>query len=533
MKTKYRIRQTGPTTWALHSGDSEPIVYTDRDRAVSGYQLALATLSVLLRASLTAAAGDGSEGGSADGLLPETWVSDKGIAFSEDLAGGRCFSMTEWSWRDPTAVLVPLMLQTETAGGHFGAELAGFLETIENNDGTIAASGRFFDTDCGVQARDMLLNGLPFGVSVDPGEATQVEEEFTCTEFDDDGYCVAGDYKLNFLAYEIIGLTMTMFQGFPNAAIKLGAPAKAEAAVVVLSASGGNAAPPENVDVPARPPRARMLLAEPRLGEAFLDGLGDEYLIDQGDGSLAVPLTIDPPFVYGHAAYWGACHTGNPWGENVCASPDPSMSGYAHFHTGHMLCDDGSDVPTGVLTVGPEHAPESASPWGAQDFYASVANGWADVHAIDGEFGIWLSGVLRPDLTEMDLRVLRALSLSGDWRAIGGHLEMVGILAVNGPGLPIKRELLTASSWKIAQPALRASSVNGEQRMLIAAGMVARCPDCQKRRAEAAAGTESLAVAGQKIDRMLQVVETLERRTRHLEADAAAALRAQYGIIRA
>jgi len=539
---RYTIEQTGEHEWQLVAidGDEHTVIGTFTDAAArNGYEQAVDVLSGLIERSLRADAGDG-EG---NGLLPEMWVSDKGIAFSERLAGGRDFTNTKWMWRDPASATVPLMLMTKTDVGHFGAELAGIVTEISNADGTISAAGRFYDTEVGQQARSYLADGQSFGVSVDPGESTDVEEEFTCTEFDEEGFCQDGEYSLNFLTYEIIGLTMTAMQGFPNAAIKLAGTVQAsahdgygnagnlvvvETGEAIVAAADGN----DEIDVPVKPPAAAMLLAEPRLGEPFLGSMGDEFLVDHGDGTLGVPLTIDPPFVFGHIARWGACHTADPLGDGCTLAPR-SDSGYAYFHTGHVLCEDGTDVPTGVLTVGPEHAPERATAWAAKDYYASVANGWADVHVVDGEYGAWCAGVLRPGLTEMDLRVLRALALSGDWRGIGGKWEMIGVLAVNAPGFPIKREALRASAFgeEIASPALRSRTHNGEPQVLIAAGMVARCPECQKRRAEAGAERTARLAADPRIDKLLAVVETLERRTRHFEADAVRSFREQIGAL--
>jgi hypothetical protein len=531
---RYTIEQTGPNEWQLIASDGTVVgTFTDQDTkgGKTGYDLAMLALAGIIGQTLRADAGD-----SEDGLLPEGWVSDAGIAFSERLEGGRDFTMTDWMWRDPGVATVPLMFMTRNDIGHFSAELVGFFTEITEDAGTIHSAGRFYDTEIGAQARDTLKDGRSFGISVDPGEATQVEEDFQCDEFDDDGFCVAGTYSLNFLVYEIIGATMTAMQGFPKAAIKLAASVAASAsrsrAALADQVAGQLAAtagtPAAEIETPARPAFDRMMLAPPVLGQPFLGGeLADEFLVDQGDGSLAIPLTIEEPYVYGHVARWGACHTGDPWGPGVCAGPEPSLSGYAYFHTGHVMCDNGTDVPTGVLTVGPEHAPAQAAPFAAADYYAAAANGWADVHAVDDDFGIFVCGVLRPGLTELDVRVLRALSLSGDWRSIGGNMEMIGALAVNGPGLPIKRELLTASAWKIGTPALRASSINGEPRVLIAAGMVARCPECQRRRAEAASGRPAGTVNDPRIDQILTVVERLDRRTKHLNADAAAHMRAQ------
>jgi len=47
-----------------------------------------------------------------------------------------------------------------------------------------------------------------------------------------------------------------------------------------------------------------------------------------------------------------------------------------------------------------------------------------------------VSGALRPDLDPSNIRGLMASDVSGDWRRIGGGLELVAVLAVNVPGFP-------------------------------------------------------------------------------------------------
>jgi hypothetical protein len=82
----------------------------------------------------------------------------------------------------------------------------------------------------------------------------------------------------------------------------------------------------------------------------------------------------------------------------------------------------------------------------------------ADVVAGEDEHGIWLAGGLRPSVSAEQVRELRGASLSGDWRSIGGNLELVAALAVNVPGFPVPR----------VQAGLAASGV---QTALVAAGV--------------------------------------------------------------
>jgi hypothetical protein len=84
----------------------------------------------------------------------------------------------------------------------------------------------------------------------------------------------------------------------------------------------------------------------------------------------------------------------------------------------------------------------------------------ADVVTGEDEFGIWFSGAMRSNLTDDQVRAFKASTLSGDWRRIGGELELVAALSVNVPGFPIPRLGLAASG--------------GRQTALFAAGVIER-----------------------------------------------------------
>lgn len=288
-------------------------------------------------------------------------------------------------------------------------------------------------------------------------------------------------------------------------------------------AAGVAAAPANAVPVPARPPAAWF--AEPEPGE------GDDRLIEQIDGSWAVPLTItDSGQVFGHIARRDQSHRGYV-GRHV--PPPMSPSGYREFHVGQVVCDDGSRVATGTLVVGCDHAPPTMSLLEARDHYAHAGMGWADGRVVDGAFGPWFAGALRPGLTEDDLRVLRALTPSGDWRSTGpgGRLELVAVQSVNVPGFPVAREALAASSLRQPAAALDVARVgiaaSGEVASLVAAGMVVRCSECAERERERSAVVASLAAVDQVLATLSALrsdVARVERRTRHLEPIAASAL---------
>lgn len=517
---RYSIHQVNATTWELRAADGTVVGSFSDALGRTGYDLALSALGGIISEQLATGP---SLGG--DGLLPEAWASDQGLAFSVALPGGRDFSNCAWSWRDPAACLVPLMFQTETEFGHMGAELAGFVAEFHmSGAGTPAGSGRFYDNDAGRAFRDLLLDGRRFGVSVDPSEAVDVEETFTCTEFLD-GECIDGEWSLVFNAYEIAGVTGTPFPGFENAAIML---SDGSASVAPVRAA---------LSIPTAPPHEWLTLAEPRPGVPFLDGMGDDVLVEQLSNAgevagVACPLTIrDDGLVYGHLTWWGQCHIADPWGPGVCASANVSANGYADFHTGTVRCADGTDIPTGVLTVGCEHSSAFDAP-GVRDHLAHAGMSWANVHIVDGEYGPWLCGVLRADLTDAQVRLLRGLSLSGEW--VG---ELAGILAVNAPGLPVQRALAASAfpeqyaihrDWAIAPPVLRSSAKNGVLTKLVGGNLVRRCPECEKRARLVGEpfGRYDDLLAEMRATR--QLVRKIEMRTRHQIPAEAEALRASF-----
>lgn len=146
------------------------------------------------------------------------------------------------------------------------------------------------------------------------------------------------------------------------------------------------------------------------------------------------PLTVDDNGrIYGHLAVWGQCHIGFA---DRCIEPPSSVTNYAHFLTGEILCDDGQRFPVGQITMNGPHAPHSATAAQTAAHYDNTATAVADVTAGEDEYGIWVSGALRPNLDPVDVRTLMASDVSGDWRRIGGNLELVAVLAVNVPGFP-------------------------------------------------------------------------------------------------
>lgn len=430
------------------------------------YEDAVATVATMMLAAAQLQVEPGTEPASGDGLLPEVWESppDGGIAYCAATGDGRDFSDCVWSWRDPATAFVPLMLQTETEYGHFGAELAGFVEAFTGGgNATVGARGRFFDSDAGRQFRDMMLGGRTFSVSVDPGAVTWDDE---CLEVDDDGWC--SQWMTRFLTYTIIGVTGTPFAGFEDAQIQLAdtsAPVAASAAGPERSTRTAGDRAPQRATTPAEPRReavtAAAVTTDPLLAPPA------SWFQDPGF-LMPTPLTItNQGRVLGHVAIWNTSHVGRP------GVTPPRGCDMQDFMQGSVITDDGQRIRTGVLTWMMEHPDDELSLHETIAAYNRAAAdsglGWADAIAGEDSHGPWVSGALRPGLTDVQIRVIRALSLSGDWRYSQrvGRYEMLGVLAVNYPGFPI-----TAAARSLGIPVGKPHHSEKFQVITASAGMV-------------------------------------------------------------
>jgi hypothetical protein len=164
--------------------------------------------------------------------------------------------------------------------------------------------------------------------------------------------------------------------------------------------------------------------------------------------------------VFGHLALWGTCHTGFP---GVCTTAPSSSTNYKMFHLGVVDTEESIPISCGQITLDTGHAPTSYGMEKTVAHYDHTGCAVCDVVCGEDAFGIWVAGAVRPGIKAETVRKLRGSKLSGDWRSVNGHLELVGILAVNVPGFPVPR----------TQAAIAASAAGeGEVLSLVAAGIV-------------------------------------------------------------
>lgn len=363
---------------------------------------------------------------------------------------------------------LPLKYVDATSQGHDGAQTAGTIDQIERRPGYVYAAGTYdLGSPVGREAARQSLKQMNRFVSVD---LTDVDAEHVMgPDVDPDDLLALltddGGYDLIHQG-NIAAITQCSIPAFSQAVI---APHDQE-----LDLSG----------LPAVGQPLGLIAAVPLIH-------GDEDLppaaaFAQTKLTRPTHLSVtDAPFggvlgVFGHLAIWGQPHIG--MAGKVYAPR--SRTGYAHFRTGITRAreEDGTivEIPTGRLTAGTGHAPQLANHRVTADHYDHTGAAVADVAAGEDEFGIWLAGVVRPEATAAQIRVLRASDVSGDWREVGGHLELVAALMVNVAGFNIPRYVTAAAltaedvPFETGQP--RWGEVDGRQVSLVAAGVLRRDP---------------------------------------------------------
>lgn len=175
------------------------------------------------------------------------------------------------------------------------------------------------------------------------------------------------------------------------------------------------------------------------------------------DGPTPWTVTKDGK-VFGHLALWSTCHTTFP---GRCLTP-PKERDFPYFMKRELETAEGETIGVGQITLGTGHAPLRLGAVPAAEHYDDTGTAVVDIAVGEDRYGIWVSGSLRPEISELRLRELRAASLSGDWRRIGGKLRLVAVLAVNVPGFPIPRMRATMAADEMAS--LVAAGIPTEER---------------------------------------------------------------------
>ena len=170
-----------------------------------------------------------------------------------------------------------------------------------------------------------------------------------------------------------------------------------------------------------------------------------DFHIPEYDDPSGLPLTVDEDLrVFGHLGLWNSCHNGFL---DRCVMIPPSRTDYGHYNKSSVLTDRGL-VRTGPIFLFGGH-PVNARPEAITAAYGGIENAWADVRVIDGRYGPWVSGRVRPGVSEEKIYAARASRISGHWF----NRELYAIASVTAEGFDVpysysrhgEDELLVAS----------------------------------------------------------------------------------------
>jgi len=356
------------------------------------------------------------------------------MAVPEEVSSGdeRSFKKDSITTRD---LPLPLMWQIKTGSGHEGSVVVGRIDSIERLDTGLGNARGVFDVGpFGREAERMVRGGFLRGVSVDLDKFEAVVDEPDVIDGQDKD---PADKKNNSIKNEKIVVEAARLMGITI----VPKPAFQECFIMIEE-------------------EPTLDLEDLPLVDGIYEETSDDYEFQLATIAASAapmvppkawfknpeltgptPLNItDDGRVFGHIAAWQTSHIGMP-GRNV--KPPRSASQYAYFRNGVLRTDEG-DIQVGQLTLAGGHASLSASAEEAIKHYDDTDSAVADVVAGEDQFGIYVAGALRPDVTPRQIRAFRASSPSGDWRPINGRLELVAVCNVNVPGFPIARAI-TAS----------------------------------------------------------------------------------------
>ena len=315
------------------------------------------------------------------------------------------------TWRDT----IPLMFTDRATHGPGNntpeTVLVGNITDLRREviDGVswIVGTATYDNDEHGREAERLATEGILSSVSLDGAGAESIIEILDVDEYGD-----PSDWLERVTAMEIVGVTQVPMPAFAGARL-------------VTDQEYTTLRPPrrldENVGLVAagswRPPRAWFEMPEP---------------------DMPTPLTVLPNGqFYGHAANgWDQCHVGY---DKVCIPPPKSPTGGARFNRRTIVCEDGTEIAAGNVTMGLGHASLKLAAQPAAEHYDNTDSIIGYGRAVDGKIAPWVCGAIRPDVSADRVEQFARVGLSGDWRDEGAGLDMVACLAVPVEGYPVLR----------------------------------------------------------------------------------------------
>lgn len=381
----------------------------------------------------------GSLGEKADGLYKQVnWPS---LATMDERTGdGRLLVGEGGGVRDlPRTGFV----QFAQSYGHNGSVAALRLDEVTfHEEGNISGRGWLADTDEGHKLAVLMAAKVLFHNSVD---LTEVEYEY---KWESDDPSDPGFWNLlgiDFTEWKIGATTIVGKPAFANARAEIVASLLTEESTLdeIVAAL-------ECDDDLWAEITAALESDEPL--EAHVDGFSvtcadlDTAAIEIVAGAVQMPWddfhlpetpTLQKIVVTADGCVFGHLDDANGAHGTLGVPPPRVDDNYASFNQPGPLTERGQ-VETGpIFFLGghPDHPLGNRTPSQA---YGGVENAWADVRATHGRFGTWISGHVRPGMSEEALHVARCSRISGHWK--GNKLMAivsVNVSAYNIPGTGI------------------------------------------------------------------------------------------------
>jgi hypothetical protein len=305
---------------------------------------------------------------------------------------------------------LPLLWQKQSAGGHYNSFTVGVIESAGIVGTEVIGKGYLLNTPEADEAAVEIEHGVT-GPSVDLGSVEWELRDKNGHKISEDDWWDNPDLVVveTVLAAKVLAATLVATPAFGQTSIKLGE--YVDRGEEALVAAGAMSAP----------------VVEPPVYSAAA-------FQDPGFTAPTLPHITEDGVIRGHLAAWNVCHTGI---QDRCVLAPRSQTDYAWFHTSPPVWTAEGPVKVGRLTVGGGHAGPQLGAGPAIAHYDDVGTCFALVHVGEDEHGIWFSGVPAPGATPEQIQQGLAAPLSGDWRSVGGNLELVAALAVNTPGFPL------------------------------------------------------------------------------------------------
>lgn len=478
---------------------------TRRARELGALQLLPADWRDDMSTTTTPVVADADGDGEVQMLSPIAWDAVLCVE-GHTTEDGRYLERGSIAWRDLPLTLMGML---KTGGwGHEGAEVAGRIDAINRVADELGSSGEL-TSEFGIkQLAPLIADRTVRGVSIDLAVLDwEYRDRDTGEVLSDDDLFIywldgrEGDIVFAVLEGTIVGATVCPMPAIANAEISLAASAGLgpHARALVASAIEGRNIGPDDVRIirvftPFDRQRSEGLFAS---ATQFQTEAPPRSHFEVSEFPGNTPLTVtDDGRVFGHIATWDTCHVGLP---GVCTTAPKSSTdpAYALFHQGQWPVAEGGTIDVGKLMLGTGHADLAASRMEATRHYDRPDMVGAYVRAVDGEHGIWVSGVVRPELSAAGLRELRANPPSGDWRSYNGRLELVAVCAVAVPGFPVVADAkanITAAAGQTQISALIAS-----------AGVIVPTSAVKEALLAAGCGCEELATSDEYVDDLLEL----------------------------